>query len=74
VVAAPLLALLARGQGSAAWTARFSRWSMLDVFLLALVVYLIEGKSFVPTRIAEGAYWLAGAMALSLLARRAARR
>lgn len=73
VVAAPLAALVASARGSALWSARLARWSMLDVFLLALVVYLIEGASFVPTALSNGAYWLAGAMALSLIARRGVR-
>lgn len=73
VVAAPLAGLVAQARGSAAWSSRLARWSMLDVFLLALVVYLLEGASFVPTALSDGAYWLAGAMALSLAVRRAAR-
>lgn len=73
VVAAPLAGLVAQARGSAAWSARLARWSMLDVFLLALVVYLLEGASFVPTALSDGAYWLAGAMALSLAVRRAVR-
>jgi len=72
VVAAPLLGLIARGVGSARWSARFARWSMLDVFVFALVIYLIEGEAFVPTALADGVYWLAAAMGLFMLLRRAA--
>ncbi len=73
VALAPLAGLLTQYRGQHEWSARWQRWSMLDVFLLALVVYLVEGKSFVPTAIGSGAYWLAVAMGFSLLTRRVAR-
>ncbi len=73
VAFAPLAGLLTQRRGEHRWSARWQRWSMLDVFLLALVVYLIEGKSFVPTAIGSGAYWLAAAMGFSLGARRVVR-
>lgn len=32
------------------------RWSMLDVFLVALLVFVLEGKAFVPSEIRVGVY------------------
>ncbi len=73
VVLAPVASLAAQYRGESESATFLQRWSMLDVFLLALVVYLVEGKSFVPTAIGNGAYWLAAAMGFSLVARRVAR-
>jgi paraquat-inducible protein A len=71
VVVAPLLWLWARAFGASTWTPRIARWSMLDVFLFALVVFLIEGDAFVPTKLQSGAYLLATTIALLVVLRRA---
>lgn len=43
------------------------QWAMLDVFGLALLVFLLEGKSFVKTETAVGLYVLVGAIAINLI-------
>lgn len=72
LVLAPLLWVIARWRGSAEWTARLQRFSMLDVFVLALSVFLLEGDAFVPTKLSEGALYLAGSLLLFLTLQRAA--
>ena len=39
-------------------------WEMLDVFALALGIFLVEGRSFVRTDLAWGAFLLAVLLAL----------
>lgn len=81
VVAVPLLELAAlsassvlppRRIGRAAEVRRLlARWSMLDVFVLALGIFLVEGHAFVRTELREGTVLLCIALALHLLARNA---
>ncbi len=59
-----LFVLLARrrNRATAAWSRRIAqvnRWAMLDVFALALGVFLVEGRSFVRTELSWGALLLA---------------
>jgi paraquat-inducible protein A len=63
-VAAPRRALLA-----AALRRRLARWSMLEVFVLALAIFLVEGRAFVRTELRSGTLLLSVALALHLLAR-----
>lgn len=51
-----------RARGTRAWSGRIAhvnRWAMLDVFALALGVFLVEGRSFVRTELSWGALLLA---------------
>ncbi len=69
-----LLSLAARpgAPGAAramAHRARLARWSMLEVFLLALAIFLLEGRAFVRTELRSGTLLLCAALALHLLAR-----
>jgi uncharacterized paraquat-inducible protein A len=49
---------------------RLRRWSMLDVFLLALVVFLVEGREMVATEMRWGSIAMAGCLVVRLLAAR----
>lgn len=64
VLVTPMLWLWARAFGARIWSPRLARWSMLDVFLFSLVVFLIEGDAFVPTKLQSGAYLLVATMVL----------
>lgn len=46
------------------WTRYAAEWSMLDVFSLAMVLYLSEQSNFVPLRIESGTWFLFGSVAL----------
>lgn len=46
-----------------------SHWSMIDVFALALGIFLLEGRQFIPTALGPGAILLAAALALHIAAR-----
>jgi uncharacterized paraquat-inducible protein A len=63
-VAAPRRALRA-----AALRRRLARWSMLEVFVLALAIFLVEGRAFVRTELRAGTLLLSVALALHLCAR-----
>lgn len=74
---------LRRGQPSAEVAARLgllNRWSMLDVFGLALAIFAVEGEYLMKTEVRWGALFLAALLALqkaalsNLLARSPARR
>lgn len=41
------------------WRAELEHWAMLDVFALALGIFLVEGRSFVKTELSWGAFLLA---------------
>lgn len=76
LVVAPLLASIAglvliqrsmRGRSIAAlreFVTRMRHWAMLDVFSLALVIFMIEGREFVRTDLTWGALLLAVLLAL----------
>ncbi len=49
-------------------------WSMLDVFSLALVLFLLEGSRFIKTEVHEGLWFIVSAVIISQLCRRFARR
>ena len=49
------------------WLNLCGQWAMLDVFGLALLVFLLEGKSLVKTETTTGLYALIGAIALTLV-------
>jgi uncharacterized paraquat-inducible protein A len=49
------------------WLDLVARWSMLDVFGLALILILTEGQRMVRTDIRTGLYCLIGAIALTVL-------
>ena len=44
-----------------------SHWSMLDVFGLALLVFMIEGDALISTRIQPGLFLLSGAIAINII-------
>jgi uncharacterized paraquat-inducible protein A len=44
-----------------------SHWSMLDVFGLALLVFLVEGDALICTEIQPGLFMLTGAIAVNLI-------
>ncbi len=44
-----------------------SHWSMLDVFGLALLVFLVEGDTLICTKIQPGLFILTGAIAVNLI-------
>jgi len=81
VVAVPLLELAAltasagraprRAARAAELRRRLGRWSMLDVFVLALGIFLVEGHAFVKTELREGTVLLSIALFLHLLSRNA---
>lgn len=62
-----LLLALRRGRDGAGWTriaSRLEHWAMLDVFALALGIFLVEGNDFVRTELTWGAFLLALALAV----------
>lgn len=64
-----------RGADRAAWLDALGRWSMLDVFLAALLVVSIKASGFSAVAVHAGVYLFAGGVMLSmLLVRRLARR
>jgi len=44
------------------------RWSMLEPFALALAIFIVEGKSTIPTALGHGGVVLIGAIAISTVA------
>jgi len=48
-------------------------WSMLDVFSLALVLFLLEGANFIKTEVHQGLWFIVSAVIISQLCRRIAR-
>lgn len=48
-------------------------WSMLDVFSLALVLFLLEGSDFIKTEVRQGLWFIVSAVIVSQLSRRIAR-
>lgn len=44
-----------------------SHWSMLDVFGLALLVFMVEGDSLITTKIQPGLFMLTGAIAINII-------
>ena len=44
-----------------------SHWSMLDVFGLALLVFLVEGDALICTEIQPGLFLLSGAIAVNII-------
>jgi paraquat-inducible protein A len=79
VVAVPLLELAAltvsavaaprSAARAAALRRRLARWSMLEVFVLALAIFMVEGRAFVRTELRSGTVLLGAALALHLFAR-----
>ena len=51
----------------------FYEWSMLDVFSLSLVLFLLEGSEFIKTEVHEGLWFIVIAVIISQLSRRIAR-
>ena len=41
------------------WVPRLRRWSMLDVFCLALAIFIFEGDYLMDTKVRSGAAFLA---------------
>jgi len=84
VIGVPLLELTAisvaalAAQRSAVRAARLrrhlERWSMLEVFVAALAIFLAEGHEFVRTELRWGTLLLLGALLLHVLSRRALER
>lgn len=69
--AAQLLALRARRAGldASRWeqvAAHAEHWSMLDVFTLALMIFLVEGREMVPTQVQPGCWILIVTVALQV--------
>ena len=67
LVVAPFAWLVARWAGHTRWCARLQRYAMLDVFVFALAIFLLEGDAFLPTALIGGALALVGAMLLFLV-------
>ncbi len=65
-VAAPRTAAFAAGLRR-----QLARWSMLEVFVLALAIFMVEGHAFVRTELRWGTLLLVGALFLHILARNA---
>lgn len=59
---------LSPSSGSLRRHAALQRWSMLDVFLVALAIFILEGKAFVPAETRSGAFVLVAALALTSVA------
>src|SRR5258707_7557289 len=49
-----------------AWLAAVGRWSLLDVLVVALIVFSLQGGFFVSSRLEPGLYLFAGAVILSM--------
>jgi paraquat-inducible protein A len=49
------------------WLELLGRWSMLDVFVVAVLIVLIKSKAIVDAQAAVGIYLFAGAILLSML-------
>jgi uncharacterized paraquat-inducible protein A len=65
---AAMVALVVRRSSARTWrmaSAVLHRWEMLDVFALALGIFLVEGRSFVRTELAWGSVLIALLLALS---------
>ncbi|MFM2090971.1 MAG: hypothetical protein RLZZ127_1460 [Planctomycetota bacterium] len=63
-----LVARRGRGGGSGAFRA-LGPWSLIDVFAVALAVFLLEGSAFVPAELGPGAVLLAAALLIHAAAR-----
>jgi paraquat-inducible protein A len=64
---ASVIALVVRQSRARTWrmvSAVLHRWEMLDVFALALGIFLVEGRSFVRTELAWGSFLIALLLAL----------
>jgi uncharacterized paraquat-inducible protein A len=48
-------------------------WSMLDVFALSLVLFLLEGNRFIKTEVHNGLWFIVIAVIISQVSRRIAR-
>lgn len=48
-------------------SASLSKWAMLDVFVLALVVFAVQGQGLASAAVLPGAYCFAGAALLSMV-------
>ena len=48
-------------------TARLGKWAMLDVFVLALVVFAVQSQGLASALVLPGAYCFAGAALLSMV-------
>ena len=59
---------------AARWRRYLERWSMLEVFVVALAIFLAEGHEFVRTELRYGTLLLLGALMLHVLCRRALER
>ncbi len=57
-----------RAEKAHAWWLRMRRWSMLDVFGLALAIFLVEGDYLMRTEVRWGALFLVALLALQWLA------
>ena len=58
----------ARGFGRAMdLTGRLGKWAMLDVFVLALVVFAVQSQGLASALVLPGAYCFAGAALLSMV-------
>ena len=74
LLGAELGAWLARREpwACARWIARcdtMAKWTMLEVFSLALVLFLLEGDEFIATKAKPGLWLLLGAIAAQIAAR-----
>jgi paraquat-inducible protein A len=49
------------------WLELLGRWSMLDVFVVAILIVLVKSKAIVDAQAAIGIYLFAGAILLSML-------
>lgn len=49
------------------WLSMLGKWSMLDVFVLALLIVLLESKHFVKAEPRPGVYVFAGAILVSMV-------
>jgi paraquat-inducible protein A len=50
-----------------AWLAAVGKWSLLDVLVVSLIVFSLQGGFFVSSRLEPGLYLFAGAVILSML-------
>ena len=49
-----------------AWLAAVGKWSLLDVLVVSLIVFSLQGGFFVSSRLEPGLYLFAGAVILSM--------
>ena len=49
------------------WLSAVGKWSLLDVLVVALIVFSLQGGFFVSSRLETGIYLFAGAVILSMV-------